>query len=100
MIVVEVELHPGGDWRRASVTALVVVWNDQTGTATVGNYRYAIAYPATREAAQGSRPPGWAVTVAESDPPGWTVHRGRVEGVPRTDPTNLNVVAAVIREMP
>jgi len=97
VIVVEVELHPGGNPRSAwgGVTALLVIWNDRTGTDTVGNYRYAALTPRSRRASQEPRPRDWAVHVgAGIDPDGWAVHRGRVEGVPRTDSANLNVVAA------
>lgn len=42
MIVVTIELWPGGDRSRKELLGAATIANDGSGTPTVGNYRYAL----------------------------------------------------------
>lgn len=44
MIVVNIELWPGGDKTRARPIGVVTVANDGTGTPVAGNYKYALSH--------------------------------------------------------
>ncbi len=91
MIVVEVDLHPGGGPDRSQTLALVVIWNDETGIGAVGNYGYAIVHRPAR-----GRGPGYPGLVAQGlrnvD------HRGHLTGIPRNDVSHLTLVAAVLND--
>jgi hypothetical protein len=43
MIVVTIELWPGGDQQRKQLLGAVTIANDTSGTQMVGNYHYALA---------------------------------------------------------
>lgn len=42
MIVVKMEMWPGGDEVRARPIATAVIFNDATGNSVIGNYQYVI----------------------------------------------------------
>lgn len=44
MIVVKVELWPGGDKTRKRPLGRMKIWNDNSGTATAGNYKFELAH--------------------------------------------------------
>jgi len=44
MVVVKIELHPGGDPEKARPLGLVVISNDGTGSDEQGNYDVALAH--------------------------------------------------------
>lgn len=44
MIVVKMELWPGGDESRMRPLGTIVITNDGTGNAEVGNYRYTLSH--------------------------------------------------------
>jgi hypothetical protein len=65
MIVVRMELWPGGDKARAEDLGIMQITNDETGTADEGNYMYLIL----KSPKYAQRPGIW--------------RQGRIEGFPR-----------------